>query len=633
MAASRDHLADLDRHMQLLEGKVNQLHASLTHWQQTYFEYAALKEEVDSLPKDPPPRTELARIRRDYDGTLITKKEINEIFGENDPKEADQISSVLGRRLDYVERNVDTLTKLVETEENKLAAAKVIANPDGGTDEETGLPITDIIEELDDEDNVVQYRLQSGGEVGKRVEEALKKAGIEKLPDTEADLSQGQAKPNTAQEKPVVEQQPPAAASASAASTTASDSSRMAPTTPSTSSTKSVTFADDTKSVDQLPTNADELRQLMQKVKEQEAMDMSKAVIPEDEPEDESLLRANMLQYMQEEIHPIVAELEIDEGSTDNENVDWDEYDDEDDEDDEDDDDDEDEFGRSKHSVITSDYIQRMQELEKRLGFKSAFTVERQKPQQPDDENRKDAGGGYITVVREPRSTSAPASASASASEAAQPEPAASSLKSKGKAKEKKGVRFAPELDIAPEEDIQPAAKPKPAAPKVPLVNPIGDIVEHGAAVSAPAAPEPDTEEPEPPKRVSRFKKERASTGKAAAPAAASLPPGPLQLPQRFRESHSTPPAEPTPPEDQILASQVVERSVSSAPQEPDDMDDELLYRAAAVEYNRLRNRMIQKEGGFMKPEEEKPVVPLDEEEGGPPRMSRFKAARLARSS
>ncbi|KAK3354268.1 Prefoldin subunit-domain-containing protein [Neurospora tetraspora] len=619
MAASRDHLADLDRHMQLLEGKVNQLHASLTHWQQTYFEYAALKEEVDSLPKDPPPRTELARIRRDYDGTLITKKEIGEIFGENDLKEADQISSVLGRRLDYVEKNVDTLTKLVETEENKLAAAKVIANPDGGTDEETGLPITDIIEELDDEDNVLQYRLQSGGEVGKRVEEALKKAGIEKLPETQADLSQAQAKSNTTQ----------TAVSASAASATASESSSTAPTTPSTSSAKSVTFADDTKSVDQLPTTADELRQLMQKVKEQEAMDMSKAVIPEDEPEDESQLRADMLQYMQKEIHPIVAELEIDEGSTEDENAEWDEYEDELEEDD---DDDEDEFGRSKHSVITSDYIQRMQELEKRLGFKSAFTVERQKPQQPDDENRKDAGGGYITVVREPRSTPASVPAPAPAPESTQLEPTASSLKSKGKAKEKKGVRFATDLDIAPEEEIQPAVQPKPAAPKVPLVNPIGDIVEHGAVASEPTAQEQEPEEPEPPKRVSRFKKERASTGKAAAPAAASPPPGPFQLPQRFRESHSAPPAEPTPPEDQILANQVVERSVSSAPQEPDDMDDELLYRAAAVEYNRLRNRMIQKEGGFMKPEEEQPVVPLDEEEGGPPRMSRFKAARLARS-
>ncbi|EGO53073.1 hypothetical protein NEUTE1DRAFT_92023 [Neurospora tetrasperma FGSC 2508] len=628
MAVSRDHLADLDRHMQLLEGKVNQLHASLTHWQQTYFEYAALKEEVDGLPKDPSPRTELARIRRDYDGTIITKKEINEIFGENDLKEADQISSVLGRRLDYVEKNVDTLTKLVETEENKLAAAKVIANPDGGTDEETGLPITDIIEELDDEDNIVQYRLQSGGEVGRRVEEALKKAGIEKLPETQADLPQAQAKSNTTQENQSVEQHQPTATSAAAASTTTSESSSTTPITPSTSSGKSVTFADDTKSVDQLPTTAGKLTQLMQKVKEQDAMDMSKAVIPKDESEDESQLRADMLQYMQEEIHPIVAELEIDEGSTEDENAEWDEYEDELEEDD----DDEDEFGRSKHSVITSDYIQRMQELEKRLGFKSAFTVERQKPQQPDDEDRKDAGGGYITVVREPRSTPVSVSAPTPAPENTQSEPTASSLKSKGKAKEKKGVRFATELDIAPEEEIQPAVQPKPAAPKVPLVNPVGGIVEHGAVASNPTTQEQEPEEPEPPKRVSRFKKERASTGKAAAPAAASPPPGPLQLPQRFRESHSAPPAEPTPPEDQILVNQVVERNVLSAPQEPDDMDDELLYRAAAVEYNRLRNRMIQKEGGFMKPEEEQPVVPLDEEEGGPPRMSRFKAARLARS-
>ena len=40
---------------------------------------------------------------------------------------------------------------------------------------------------------------------------------------------------------------------------------------------------------------------------------------------------------------------------------------------------------------------------------------------------------------------------------------------------------------------------------------------------------------------------------------------------------------------------------------------------------------MIQKEGGFGKPAEQE-IIPLDEEEGGPPRMSRFKAARLAKS-
>jgi unconventional prefoldin RPB5 interactor 1 len=40
---------------------------------------------------------------------------------------------------------------------------------------------------------------------------------------------------------------------------------------------------------------------------------------------------------------------------------------------------------------------------------------------------------------------------------------------------------------------------------------------------------------------------------------------------------------------------------------------------------------MIQRQGGFLK-EEESEVVPLTEEEGGPKKISRFKAARLAKS-
>jgi unconventional prefoldin RPB5 interactor 1 len=42
---------------------------------------------------------------------------------------------------------------------------------------------------------------------------------------------------------------------------------------------------------------------------------------------------------------------------------------------------------------------------------------------------------------------------------------------------------------------------------------------------------------------------------------------------------------------------------------------------------------MIRKQGGFMRnaEEEETAIVPLEEEEGGPRRVSRFKAARLAR--
>jgi unconventional prefoldin RPB5 interactor 1 len=64
---------------------------------------------------------------------------------------------------------------------------------------------------------------------------------------------------------------------------------------------------------------------------------------------------------------------------------------------------------------------------------------------------------------------------------------------------------------------------------------------------------------------------------------------------------------------------------------EPDALDPQILHQEVAIEYHRIRNRMIQKQGGFMK-EEESEFVPLTEEEGGPKKLSRFKAARLARS-
>lgn len=60
-----------------------------------------------------------------------------------------------------------------------------------------------------------------------------------------------------------------------------------------------------------------------------------------------------------------------------------------------------------------------------------------------------------------------------------------------------------------------------------------------------------------------------------------------------------------------------------------EDIDDEMHRKEIAQEYHRLRARMINRDGGYVK-EEEGEVVPLDEEDSGPgKRISRFKAARL----
>ncbi|KAK4152241.1 Prefoldin subunit-domain-containing protein [Chaetomidium leptoderma] len=602
MTQLKTHLSDLDRHVQLLDSKVNQLRASLTHWQQWYLEYSALKEEVELLPKDPPPQEQLRRIRRDFDSKLLTKKEIHEILGKNDVKEPEQIVGMLSRRMDYVEQNIDSLTRLLENEENRLAAAAVIAQPDAGTDEDSGLPFTDIIEELDEDDNVINFRLQGGADAEPKIVEALEKVGIHEndLPETEAELPEKQEAPAQSSTKDEPSNEPTVGPAA-----TTGGIQQSGPRDEPAGRKKSVSFAEDTKAADgpvEPPQSraAQQLERLMHKAKEQEAMDMSSAVIPSNESAEDSQLRREMLEYSMSEIGPVVAELQLEEDySDDGDDMDWAGIDEEYDE--ETDDDAEDEMGRSKRSVITSDYMKRMQELEKHLNVQSAFTVAPSgtKPKTADE------GIGRIAVVGEPTSSAAPTT------------PA-----SKGK----KSVSFASELDIAPEPASQPPSDVKPKERKIAHV---GDIVENAAEAETVKDPE------EPPKRVSIFKKERATVAPSPSPAGA-LPRGPHQLPTNFVGASVSPlPAEPTPPEHQTLANTVVERQVAPDPTEPDDMDDTLLYQAAAVEYHRLRNQLIQKQGGLAEQDgaidSETGLVPLDEELGGPKRLSKFKAARLTK--
>ncbi|KAL2166293.1 hypothetical protein VTG60DRAFT_2977 [Thermothelomyces hinnuleus] len=609
----KDHLSNLDRHVQLLESKVNKLRASLTHWQQWFLDYSALKEEVEQLPTDPPPHEQLRRIRRDFDSKLLTKKEIHEIMGKNDLRTTEQIVSTLSRRLDYVEQNIGTLSKLLEKEENRLAAASVVAQPELGTDEESGLPFTDIIEELDENDNVVNFRLQTGADAEPKIVDALKKVGIEEkdLAATEADLSKSveridldDAKEGEARDEPAP----------SPAQSTTDAAQQSAPSAEPAGRKKSVSFAEDTKAghepvepkpAEPAPTEptpaqsraAQNLERLMQKAKEQEAIDLSDAVIPENESPEDSKLRREMLEYGMSEIGPVVAELQLEEGGSDDEDDLWIGSDDEF-ESEVTDDDSEDELGRSKRSPLTPDYIKRMQELEKRLNAQSAFTVgaSETKPKKPDE------GIGRIAVVDDSKAAAATAPTAPKA---------------------KKSVSFAPKLDIAPDTASRPTPDARPRERKTVQV---GDVVEK-------TAPEETLKDPdEPPKRVSRFKKERAG---ATSRSRGGLPPGPQHLPANFGAATPSVPDEPHPPEHVPLAPTVVERPTVPNPTEPDDLDDALLYQAAAVEYNRLRNKLIQKQGGVMQQDgaidSETGQVPLDEELGGPKRMSKFKAARLAK--
>ena len=318
---------------------------------------------------------------------------------------------------------------------------------------------------------------------------------------------------------------------------------------------------------------------------------VSSPVIPECESPEDAALRRQMLRYNMNEVGAVVAELNLDE----DDDTDDDDYDNQDeevdsskdsyarleesDDDDDDDDDQEDEHGRSSSRFITEDYLTEMQALEQKLQARAMINAG------PNGAVDADMGA---TTPRQPFHRTSLANGNGS--------PPKARLNGDGSPSKAKGVRFAEELDIQ--------SPPKPGEKPV---------------IERTALPPPDADAgPQQQKKVSRFKAAQ-QVAKQADPKAPEHP------------DISNPSGIKKPP---INASTIIERpyNPSARPPEPDDLDPALLQQQVSNEYHRLRNRMIQREGGFTKPDEraEVPVDELPEAEGGTSRkMSRFKAARL----
>ncbi len=395
MAPLKDSFVDLERHRQLLENEVEKVRVLLQQWRLWEAEYEALKDEVTSLPT-PVSQRDLARIRRDFDGQYVAKKEVGEIFGRTDLKPAEQVVSILSRRLEYVAKNVETLEKQAEVAENRLAAATVVSRPD--VRDEEGRPMTDIIEQLDDDDNVLSYRLQTALDTQPQVLEALEKAGIKDLPQLNQE-PQPSREPQPSQEpqpspEPQPNQDPPPdpefAETLAALARVADERRRKEEMLPDAepgpdaapkkqSSKKGVSFADDTKLGHDPGTSSgtpsgnnqhlratQRLGQIMKTAKEQEKSATLPAVVPEHESPEDAAWRREALEYGMSEIGPVVAEFEVD---SDDDNTSYD--------DSEDDDDEEDEHGRSRYSAIPDDYRARMMALEAKLGVKPFFAAKK----------------------------------------------------------------------------------------------------------------------------------------------------------------------------------------------------------------------------------------------------------------
>ncbi|KAM3508626.1 hypothetical protein MY10362_001085 [Beauveria mimosiformis] len=581
-------LADMDDHLARLKDKVEEQRNSLQHWQTWDAEYEALKEQVQAL-SEAATAEDLQRIRLDFDGELLVEKELDEIFGQQQ-RSRHQIINVLDRRIDYVSQNVRSLQEQLEKTELLILDAEA-SNEQGAVDE-NGPPITEIVEELDEDDNVLSYRLNRPGEVLPRVNAALEKAGI----DT--------ASPESLSSKP-----PQDSNSVSAAKNQAVKKVKESIPLPS----KSEPAQEVTPPVSRMAKRVDGI---MKTAKGQEKISSQPATIPDDEDSDDADLRQQMLKYSMGEMGAVVAELNLEDDDDDSDDLDNDEWLEGDEMDDDDDDDDEeDKYGRFTGRMVTDKYQRRMLELETRLGVKSRFTQKlEQKAEEKDSDDDDGEGIGRIRI--QSKSTPSPASSSAAPTRSIVEE------RQSTKNESKKGVRFADELDIA--NDAEPS--PSPAASKPDTEKPVEPmselIVERKPASKPTAAPSSSAQRP------SRFKK--AAAGVRIAPSI--IPKGPFDVPasllaQQHEQEEERP--VPTGPEGKTIADTLVEKGSVSRPTDPSELDDTMVHMGVAEEHQRLRSRFIRRDGeGFVK-EKESPVERLDG--GSGERVSRFKAARLSR--
>jgi len=634
---ARNSLEDLERLRLLLEENISKLRKALQYWQKWEVEYEGLKEELAGLPENAT-RDDIVRSGLSFEGTLVNEKEINEIIGKGPSRTPKQVIGLVSRRIDYVEQNIKSIQKQLAAAEDKRGAATIVSQPEAVLNEE-GLPLTEIYEELDEEGNVILGRIQRPGEAATHMLEALKQAGVK----DEDLLDSIPVAPMTTEEEEgkvdgrILSEIPSNGNDIDKRSVSppAEDAAPLASARPRK---KSVSFADGTKDealkatstahsirpdtdVTSPSATSSRMSEFLkgsftggERVIELDENDtpiaFSTPTIPVDESREDAALRRQMLQYNMTEVGNIVAELDLEE--------DRDSDYDEDYSDDEDGErgspsgaDEENEFGMETQGILSDEYRKQMTELEKRLNAQMLQNIGPEST--TDDKARVELAKGarYLRVLPD---------------DAIHPvETTEEFVKDKPKSK---NVRFVPALNVAPAKSTtqhptsQPQASPKPHSKPQPATAVHETITERRTTPTTTVPTAPTTKPP------SRFKVARASA--AAASTTPSLPP-PLPTPS---EQPST--RRPTGPTNAIVAPSLIERATSTAtlPPEPDEFDPEIMKQEVAREYYAQRNRMVQKEGGFLRfaGEGESSLPEEDErglQQGKGERVSLFKAARL----
>lgn len=555
-----------------------------------------------------------------------------------------------------MQRNIQTIKAQLDVVEQKLGVSEHISRPEI---RDEGLPVTDIREELDDEGNVickwqdslhgrfVNKRCTAGTAVLEadstpRIVEALRKAGVNDLPDTSRrkkpltksdrpkdwgeDREPGERPHPKASELVVSKQVGENENPASTTNSSHSDSERMSAAP--LARKKSVSFAEGTKTEDSKISRKRQPNPLFAKSRSPPAIATAETildvqhkkpsdqltallnaeanvmrssstinpdaritspVLPRDESPEDAALRREMLQYNMQEVGAVVAEMDLDD------DISTPPYSEDEDEDDTSVEE-EDEHGRSTNIVLSDEYIKQMKALEKRL---NASMIENVGPiTTSENSSLPQKVKSNIIIAKPDTNNTAPS-----------------------KGPPTKAVRFAADHDIqeVPVQDENPTPSAAPA---------LAD-----GATSDKSAPAKT--------RVSRFtsaRNMRARSGSDTLERAVpniSVPTLPKRSKGDVSEKQTCDIS--TGPPNRPHADTVIERPFPSQPDGPppgpDEFDPELLHKEVTTQYHRQRNRMIYRQGGFLpKEEEDEAEVPVDEngnEEGR--KVSRFMAARLGR--
>lgn len=194
-------LEALDRQRQALEANLQKLRRSLKHWQTWEAEYEGLKEELLASDSGDLDAARLSDISKTYDGSLVDEKEVRDLTGlaTDSPRRCRQIVGLIERRQEYVLKNIETISRQFFAAEGKLeefafasAAASGVDARFGDEQDPGDLPLTEIHEELDDDDNVVSSELRRPEEETTKIVESLRKAGLMQENSAKTDLTQDQ---------------------------------------------------------------------------------------------------------------------------------------------------------------------------------------------------------------------------------------------------------------------------------------------------------------------------------------------------------------------------------------------------------------------------------------------------------